>query len=83
MWVLVSVSVLTCAVVVACLGPRKKEVHMGGIEFSRPHVMAVQMVEDMEQASLRLFHQVIGRCQGDLCPQPPSGRLGKGRTMNR
>lgn len=57
MWFLVSVSVLTCAVAVACLGPRKKEVPMGGIELSRPYVMVVQMVEDMEHASLRLFRQ--------------------------
>jgi len=57
MWFLVSVSVLTCAVAVACLGPRKKEVPMGGIELSKPYVMAVQMVEGMEHASLRLFHQ--------------------------
>ena len=57
MWFLVSVSVLTCAVAVACLGPRKKEVPMGGIELSRPYVMVVQMVDgDIEQASLRLFH---------------------------
>lgn len=51
---MVSVSVFTCAVAVACLGPRKKEVPMGGIELSRPHVMAVQMVEDVDHASLRL-----------------------------
>lgn len=38
MWFLVSVSVLTCAVAGACLGPRKGEVHMGGIELPRSHV---------------------------------------------
>lgn len=57
MWFLVSVSVLTCAVAVACLGPRKGEVPKGGIELSRPHVMGVLVAEDMEPASLGLFPQ--------------------------
>lgn len=57
MWFFVSVSVLTYAVAVACLGPRKEEVPMGGIELSRPHVKIALMVEGVEHASLRPFLQ--------------------------
>lgn len=54
---LVSLSVLTCAAAVACLGPRKGEVPMSGIELFRPHAMALLMVADMEHASLGFFPQ--------------------------